>query len=93
MQKQPIILVVIMVLANGVEVIDYTRELRQMKQVNRHWRKILNKDKIIDKLKRFQKEWPDCTLIVETPNGTVSLKIGDALIYEGMKGEIVIDSE
>ena len=32
-------------------------------------------------------------IIVETPNGSVELKIGDALIYEGMGGEIVIDSE
>ena len=30
---------------------------------------------------------------METPKGSVELKIGDALIYEGMRGEIVIDNE
>lgn len=36
---------------------------------------------------------PEQIIIVETPEGTVKLKIGDAFIYEGMRGEIVIDIE
>ena len=31
--------------------------------------------------------------LIETPEGTDRLRIGTALIYEGMNGEIVIDSE
>lgn len=46
--------------------------------------------KILDELK---KKNPEQEIIVETPTGTVSLKISDALIYEGVNGEIVIDSE
>lgn len=53
----------------------------------------MNKDKIIKQLDKLKKENPEQVIIVETPNGTVSCKIGDALIYEGMCGEIVIDSE
>lgn len=44
-------------------------------------------------LQDFAKAKPDQVLIVETPKGTVELKLGDALIYEGMRGEIVIDNE
>ena len=46
--------------------------------------------KILDELK---KKNPEQEIVVETPNGTVSLKISDALVYEGINGEIVIDSE
>jgi len=54
-------------------------------------RDIKNKTiKILDELKEKN---PGQKIIVETPNGTVSLKISDALIYEGINGEIVIDSE
>ena len=48
---------------------------------------------VINYLKNLKKENPNQVIIVETPKGTVELKIGDALIYEGMRGEIVIDSE
>lgn len=51
------------------------------------------RDKIIKKLDKLKAEYPETRIIVETPNGSVELKIGDALIYEGMCGEIVIDSE
>ena len=44
----------------------------------------------LDKLKKAN---PNQEIIVETPKGTVSLKIGDALIYEDNCGKIVIDSE
>ena len=57
----------------------------------------MDKEKIAKKvfkyLSKLKDEHPDQKIIVETPKGTVSLKIGDALIYEGMRGEIVIDSE
>lgn len=53
----------------------------------------MRKDKVIRQLDKLKIECPNQEIIVETPKGTVSLRIGDALIYEGMGGEIVIDSE
>ena len=53
----------------------------------------MDRDKIIRKLDKLKAEHPEQKIIVETPKGSVELKIGDALIYEGMRGEIVIDSE
>jgi hypothetical protein len=56
----------------------------------------MNVDKamrVVKYLDKFKKENPNQELIVETPNGSVELKIGDALIYVGVGGEIVIDSE
>ena len=53
----------------------------------------MRKDKVIKQLEKLKAECPDQEIIMETPKGTVSLRIGDALIYEGMCGEIVIDSE
>lgn len=53
----------------------------------------MRKDKVIKQLDKLKTECPDQEIVVETPNGTVSFKIGDALIYEGGYGEIVIDSE
>lgn len=54
---------------------------------------VVNENKIIHELEKLQVDHPDQELIVETPEGTVSLQIGDAVIYEGMNGEIVFDSE
>ena len=53
----------------------------------------MDRDKTMKKLDKLKAECPEQKIIVETPNGSVELKIGDALIYEGMCGEIVIDSE
>ena len=53
----------------------------------------MRKDKVIKQLDKLKIECPNQEIIVETPKGTISLRIGDALIYEGMGGEIVIDSE
>ena len=53
----------------------------------------MDRNKIINKLDKLKAEHPEQKIIVETPKGSVELKIGDALIYEGMRGEIVIDSE
>ena len=52
----------------------------------------MDRDKIIKKLDKLKAEHPEQKIIVETSNGSVELKIGDALIYESMRGEIVIDS-
>ena len=53
----------------------------------------MDRNKIINKLDKLKAEHPEQRIIVETPKGSVELKIGDALIYEGMRGEIVIDNE
>ena len=53
----------------------------------------MDRDKIIRKLDKLKAEHPEQKIIVETPQGTVELKIGDAFIYEGICGEIIIDSE
>lgn len=50
-------------------------------------------DDVLNVLDRLKSTHPEQVIVVETPNGSVDLKIGDALIYEGMGGEIVIDSE
>lgn len=50
-------------------------------------------DDLISCLDRFKNEHPDQVIIAETPNGTVQFKLGEALIYEGMGGEVVMDSE
>ncbi len=53
----------------------------------------MNRKKIIRKLDKLKEEHPKQRFIVETPYGTVEFKIGDALIYEAIGGEIVIDCE
>ena len=55
--------------------------------------KTMNRNKIIHQLEKLQVDHPDQEFIMETPEGTVSLRIGNAIIYEGMNGEIVFDSE
>lgn len=44
-------------------------------------------------LNKAQEDDPDIVMVMETPQGTVRCKIGEALIYIGMRDEIVIDSE
>lgn len=53
----------------------------------------MNSNKIIRQLEKIKADCPDQEFVIETPEGTASLRIGEALIYEGMHGEIVIDSE
>lgn len=53
----------------------------------------MGKDEIIKKLDKLKKDKPEQIIIIETPKGSVGCKIGDALIYEGMSGAIVIDTE
>lgn len=51
------------------------------------------KQDIINKLDDLKRNHPDQHMIIETPQGSMNLRIGNSLIYEGMNGEIVIDSE
>lgn len=44
-------------------------------------------------MKQFQKENPDQIIIVETPDYHVRMRLGDALVFEGILGEIVFDNE
>lgn len=53
----------------------------------------VDKEKVINQLIALKKNHPDQVVLIETPNGTVSLKIGEAQIFEGMRGEIVVDNE
>lgn len=46
--------------------------------------------KKMEELKRLD---PDQVILIETPEGSVQCKLGDALIYDDPRGWIVIDSE
>jgi len=48
---------------------------------------------LIQYMKQFQKEHPNCILVAETPDCFARMRLGDILIYEGMRGEIVFDNE
>lgn len=50
-------------------------------------------DDVLNVLDRLKSTHPEQVIVVETPNGSVEVRIGDTLIYEGLNGEIVIDSE
>lgn len=49
--------------------------------------------KFMNKLDKLKRDCPNQIIIVETPNGTVTVRIGDAKIYDDAHGNIVIDSE
>lgn len=70
--------------------VDIACEHIEKLEVNEEEISIDNAISVLDKLKSTH---PEQKIIVETPQGTVELKIGDALIYEGICGEIIIDSE
>ena len=53
----------------------------------------INIDYIIKTLDKLKSINPEQKFVIETYSGSVELQIGDALIYEGINGEIVIDSE
>ena len=72
------------------DLVDVTCEHIEKLDVNEKEINIDDAISILDKLKSIH---PEQKIIVETPQGTVELKIGDALIYEGICGEIIIDSE
>ena len=48
---------------------------------------------VIDALDNLKLKSPEQKIIIDTPYGSAKVKIGDAQIYEGNNGEIVIDSE
>ena len=72
------------------DLVDITCEQIEKLEVNEEEIRIDNAISVLDKLRSTH---PEQKIIVETSNGSVELKIGDALIYESMRGEIVIDSE
>ncbi len=50
-------------------------------------------DKVIKQLDKLKEECPDTEIILETSRRTLSVKIKDVLIYEGLNGELVFDAE
>lgn len=50
-------------------------------------------DKIIHYLDLLQNEYPDTRISVETPDGTVDCKIGNAVVYANPIDDIIIDAE
>ena len=72
------------------DLVDITCEHIEKLEVNEEEISIDNAISVLDKLRSTH---PEQKIIVETSNGSVELKICDALIYESMRGEIVIDSE
>ena len=72
------------------DLVDITWKKKKKLDVNEEEISIDNAISVLDKLRSTH---PEQKIIVETSNGSVELKIGDALIYESMRGEIVIDSE
>lgn len=49
--------------------------------------------KIIHLLDIVRRENPEQTVVIELPQRSVQIQLGDAIIYEGASGEIVIDGE
>ena len=59
-------------------------------------REIANSDLrqcVIDLLDKLKTQNGEQEIIIEAPGNTVSVKLKDVLVYEGMSGEIVIDGE
>ena len=50
-------------------------------------------DTVVNALTGLKKVNKDQKVLMETPEGSLYLKLGDALIYEGCVGELVLDSE
>lgn len=50
-------------------------------------------DKVIKALDNLKEIAPDTPVCIETDHGTVTCRIGDALIYDGMDGSVMIDAE
>lgn len=48
---------------------------------------------VIKCLDQYKKVNPNTSIIVEQPSDNGDIKIGDALIYEGVNHELVIDAE
>lgn len=56
-------------------------------------KKPVNAWKIVSLLNKLKELNGDQWVIIETPTGSASLQLKDALVYEGCWGEIVLDSE
>lgn len=59
----------------------------------KHYMKESRMDKVIKQLDKLKKESPDTEIILETPRRTLTVKIKDVLIYEGLNGELILDAE
>lgn len=69
----------------------YEDTVRYYKEDKRLWGSTL-KD-VIKCLNQYKKVNPNTVIIVEQPSDNGDIKIGDALIYEGVNHELVIDAE
>ena len=48
---------------------------------------------VINMLDVLKAKYPHVEVTLETPDGTVSCEIGDALIYQNTRGNLIIDAE
>ena len=69
----------------------YEDTIHYYKEDKRVWGSTL-KD-VIKCLNQYKKVNPNTVIIVEQPSDNGDIKIGDALIYEGVNHELVIDAE
>lgn len=69
----------------------YEDIIHYYKEDKRVWGSTL-KD-VIKCLNQYKKVNPNTIIIVEQPSDNGDIKIGDALIYEGVNHELVIDAE
>lgn len=51
----------------------------------------LSRYRLLRHIDKFKKKYPDQTLIIEMPNMSLSLRLGDVSVYKGIGGEIVVD--
>lgn len=72
-------------------IIPYTRGILTEDKQNRG--KVDSLSILFQKLDILKARKPDTMIIIESPNGSASVRIGDALIYAGMNNEVVIDAE
>ena len=69
----------------------YEDTIRYYKEDKRLWGSTLSD--VIKCLDRYKKVNPNTVIIVEHPSNGRDIKIGDALIYEGVDHELVINAE
>ena len=72
-------------------IIPYTRGILTEDKENRG--KVDSLSILFQKLDILKARKPDTMIIIESPNGSASVRIGDALIYAGINNEVVIDAE
>lgn len=54
---------------------------------------VSSKELVMNSLCKLRKEQPNQIIVIETPKGTLQVRLGDAHIYESLDGKIIIDSE